>query len=148
MAGATTVGLDHTFVGDLAGTLIAPGGTTVTLFERDGGGGNNFCRTVFDDSAAVPFSVAVTADAPYTGSWRPEDPLASLLSEPVDGDWRFKVIDAAAGRHGQHPGGVPAHHGLRRRRDRSAGVRLMRPFGDREDRLGVARDHASRARSP
>ena len=25
-AGATTVGLDHTCVGDLAGTLIAPGG--------------------------------------------------------------------------------------------------------------------------
>ena len=67
----------------------------MTLFERDGGGGNNLCQTVFDDSAAVPFSLAVSANAPYTGSWLPEDPLAPLLSEPVDGDWTFKVVDAA-----------------------------------------------------
>ena len=37
IAGATTVGLDHTFVGDLIGTVVAPDGTTVTLFDEQGG---------------------------------------------------------------------------------------------------------------
>ena len=50
--GATTVGLDHTFVGDLVGTLIAPDDSEVTLFARDGGPGNNICQAVFDDSSA------------------------------------------------------------------------------------------------
>ena len=53
--GATTVGLDHTFVGDLVGTLIAPDGSEVTLFARDGGPGNNICQAVFDDSSPTPF---------------------------------------------------------------------------------------------
>ena len=38
-AGATTVGLDHTFVGDLVAKLTSPSGTTVTLFSHPGGSG-------------------------------------------------------------------------------------------------------------
>jgi hypothetical protein len=34
------VGLDHTFVGDLVGSLVAPDGTSVTLFARRGLDGN------------------------------------------------------------------------------------------------------------
>ena len=54
--GATTVGIDHTFVGDLTGTLISPSGVAVRLFQRNGGSGNNLCQVVFDDSAARAFS--------------------------------------------------------------------------------------------
>lgn len=93
--GATTVGLDHTFVGDLVGTLIAPDDSEVTLFARDGGPGNNICQAVFDDSSPTPFDQVPSGRAPFTGNWRPEDPLASLLAAPVDGDWRFSVEDAA-----------------------------------------------------
>jgi uncharacterized repeat protein (TIGR01451 family) len=93
--GATTVGLDHTYVGDLVGTLVAPDGTTVTLFDRDGGSGNNFCQTVFDDSAAEPISAATSADAPYTQAWRPASPLSGLVSHPGNGTWTFKVADQA-----------------------------------------------------
>ena len=46
------VGLDHTFVGDLVGSLVAPDGTSVTLFDRRGLDGNNICQAVFDDTAA------------------------------------------------------------------------------------------------
>jgi subtilisin-like proprotein convertase family protein len=92
---SATVGLDHTFVGDLIGTLTAPDGRTATLFARAGGGGNNLCQVVFDDSAATPFSSALSANAPFTGAWRPNDPLSGLRVSPADGTWTFHVADRA-----------------------------------------------------
>ena len=50
---------------------------------------------MFDDSAARSFASVTSTLAPFTGTWRPADPLDALLSAPVDGDWTFKVIDAA-----------------------------------------------------
>ena len=95
--GATTVGIDHTFVGDLVGTLTSPAGKTVTLFSRSGGTGNNICQAVFDDSAARSFSSVSSADAPFTGAWKPASgTLSSLLADPADGTWVFKVADVVA----------------------------------------------------
>ncbi|MEU8659771.1 S8 family serine peptidase [Actinoplanes philippinensis] len=91
--GATTVGVDHTFVGDLVGTLKAPDGRSATLFSRTGGGGNNLCQVVFDDAAAAPFSSALSTNAPFTGSWKPADPLNSLRLSPADGTWTLHVAD-------------------------------------------------------
>jgi len=93
--GATTVGLDHTFVSDLVGTLTAPDGATATLFAGTGGSGNNLCQVVFDDAAAEPFAPLPTARAPFTGTWRPAEPLDALLVGPADGDWTFAVADLA-----------------------------------------------------
>ena len=92
---STTVGLDHTYTGDLVGTLKSPNGTAVQLFSRVGAGGNNFCRTVFADSAERPIGTAVAEDAPYTGSWRPAQPLSAFEGTPGDGDWTFTVADLA-----------------------------------------------------
>jgi subtilisin-like proprotein convertase family protein len=91
--GATTVGIDHTFVGDLVGTLTSPSGKSVTLFSRNGSLGNNICQAVFDDSATRAFSSATSADQPFTGTWRPAGTLSSLLGEAADGTWTFKVAD-------------------------------------------------------
>jgi uncharacterized repeat protein (TIGR01451 family) len=95
--GATTVGLDHTFVGDLVGTLAAPDGTTVSLFDRPGGGiansGNNICQAVFDDSATRSIQTVTSAEAPFTGSWQPDSPLSALVGHSGDGTWQFKVAD-------------------------------------------------------
>ncbi len=93
--GATTVGIDHTFVGDLVGTLSNPSGHAVTLFSRSGGGGNNLCQVVFDDAATAPFATVVSGEAPFTGTWKPDEPLAGLLADPVKGTWTFKAVDAA-----------------------------------------------------
>jgi subtilisin-like proprotein convertase family protein len=93
--GATTVGIDHTFVGDLIGTLKAPDGSTATLFDRNGSGGNNLCQVVFDDAATTPFSTVESEDAPFTGTWQPETPLSALLGSSVDGTWTFNVSDNA-----------------------------------------------------
>ncbi|QUQ66217.1 Subtilase family protein [Kutzneria sp. CA-103260] len=95
-AGATTVGLDHTYVGDLTGTLTSPSGATAVLFQRRGAGGHNLCQVVFDDSAATAFSTVSSANAPFTGSWKPQTTLGSLLTDSVDGTWTFKVVDGGA----------------------------------------------------
>jgi subtilisin-like proprotein convertase family protein len=90
------VGLDHTFVGDLVGTLVAPDGTSVTLFDRRGLDGNNICQAVFDDSAARSIASATSGEAPFTRSWRPETPLAGLNGHAADGTWNFHVADEAS----------------------------------------------------
>jgi subtilisin-like proprotein convertase family protein len=92
-AGSTTVGLDHTYAGDLTGTLTSPSGATAVLFQRRGGPGHNFCQVVFDDNAATAFSSVSSANAPFTGSWKPQSGLGLLLTDPVDGTWTFKVVD-------------------------------------------------------
>jgi subtilisin-like proprotein convertase family protein len=51
---------------------------------------------VFDDSAARAFASVLPSDDPFTGTWRPADPLASLIEDGVDGTWTFKVTDGAA----------------------------------------------------
>ncbi|KHD74872.1 neuroendocrine convertase 1 [Actinoplanes utahensis] len=91
--GATTVGIDHTWVGDLTATLTAPDGRSIALFARDGGGGNNICQAVFDDTAAASFSSVTSTDAPFTGTWRPDGSLTSLRSAPIDGTWTLHVTD-------------------------------------------------------
>jgi subtilisin-like proprotein convertase family protein len=88
------VGIDHTFVGDLVGTLTSPSGKSVTLFSRSGSTGNNICQAVFDDTATKSFSTVLSGDAPFTGKWLPATgTLSSLLADPADGTWTFKVAD-------------------------------------------------------
>jgi len=94
--GATTVGIDHTFVGDLTGTLTSPSGASAVVFQRSGGGGNNMCQVVFDDAATTPFVGVLASRAPFTGTWKPFQPLISLLDGSADGNWTFKVTDGAA----------------------------------------------------
>ncbi len=91
--GSTTVGIDHTYTGDLVGGLTAPDGTEVLLFDGIDSSGNNVCQAVLDDGAARSITQAASTDAPYTGSWRPAGSLASLLSHPADGTWTLFVAD-------------------------------------------------------
>ncbi len=97
-AGSTTVGLDHTWVGDLVATLTSPGGTAVTLFSAPGGtgnSGNNFCQTVLDDTGATSIQNITVAGAPYTGTFRPATPLAALIGQNANGVWNLNVSDRA-----------------------------------------------------
>jgi hypothetical protein len=79
----------------MVGILTSPSGATATVFDRDGGSGNNLCQVVFDDEAAEPFSSVVAADAPYTGTWRPAEAFAGLRGAAVDGSWTFSAYDLA-----------------------------------------------------
>jgi subtilisin-like proprotein convertase family protein len=95
-AGATTVGLSHTWVGDLVVKLRSPAGTTVTLASRPGGtgnSGNNFCQTVLNDSATNSIQNVTVAGAPYTGTFKPANPLAAFRGESATGTWVLNVSD-------------------------------------------------------
>src|SRR6185503_6631622 len=96
-AGATTVGLDHTWVGDLVVTLTSPQGKTVSLIDRIGLGnnsGNNFCNTRLDDEATgLSVQDLVTTDAPHTGTFKPATPLSSFDGENPNGTWVLNVSD-------------------------------------------------------
>jgi subtilisin-like proprotein convertase family protein len=94
--GATTVGLDHSWVGDLVVTLTSPAGTTVKLMDRPGGAGNsgnNLCGTVLSDGAPSSIQTIAISQAPYTGSFKPASPLAAFRGESANGTWVLNASD-------------------------------------------------------
>ncbi len=93
VAGSVTVGLDHTFVNDLVITLSSPGGAQVVVINQTDGGGNNFCQVVLDDTAATSIQTAVTADAPFTGTWQPASLLSAFAGEAPNGTWTLLAQD-------------------------------------------------------
>ena len=70
-----TITIAHTYTADLKITLVAPNGRRVLLAGHEGGSGNHFINTTFDDGAATS---VVDARAPFTGSFQPEGNLAHL----------------------------------------------------------------------
>ncbi|MQA74194.1 MAG: hypothetical protein GEU88_07635 [Solirubrobacterales bacterium] len=96
------VRLNHSFDGDLAISLVAPGGgTVVDLSSNNGAGGDNYgsgpnncsgTHTRFDDQAATP----ITAGAvPFAGAFKPEASLNAMNGLPSGGTWRLRVADQA-----------------------------------------------------
>ncbi|OXM48252.1 neuroendocrine convertase 1 [Amycolatopsis alba DSM 44262] len=95
---STTVGINHSYVADLVGTLTSPSGAKANVFQRNGGAGNNLCQVVFADNAATAFSSVTASNAPFTGTYRPVQPIGGLAAgAPADGVWKFSVVDAAGG---------------------------------------------------
>ena len=94
---STTVGVDHSWVGDLAFTLTSPSGTAVALFDAPGSAnnnGNNFCQTVLDDSAPSSIQSVTPEEAPFTGVYKPMNPLAAFSGEEASGTWTLHVSDS------------------------------------------------------
>ena len=54
------------------------------LTNRNGGSGDNFTNTVFDDEAATSITAGA---APFTGSFRPVDALSAFDGQTVQGPW-------------------------------------------------------------
>jgi subtilisin-like proprotein convertase family protein len=96
--GSLTVGVDHTWVGDLNFVLTSPAGTSVMLINRAGGtfnSGNNFCQTVLQDGAAESIQGVLSTQAPFTGTFSPANPLGAFTGENADGTWTVNVSDNA-----------------------------------------------------
>ncbi|WP_111684775.1 zinc-dependent metalloprotease [Winogradskyella tangerina] len=87
-----TVNITHTFNGDLRLTLIAPDGTPILLSNRNGGNGDNFVDTVFDQEGSNLIS---SGTAPFTGTFVPDGDLSTLYGGFSDGDWTLNVSDNA-----------------------------------------------------
>lgn len=84
-----TLNINHTFDADLD-IFLTHGSTTVELTSDNGGGGDNFINTTFDDEAAT----AITAGAaPFAGSFRPEALLSLFDGSDAFGTWTLSITD-------------------------------------------------------
>lgn len=86
------VNLTHSYVADIDMKLIAPDGTEVILAQDLGGSGDNYTNTIFDDAAAISIT---TGTAPFTGTYRPQQPLSVLNGKQALGNWTLHIIDDA-----------------------------------------------------
>lgn len=96
-----SVRINHTFDGDLQLRLISPDGTIVNLSTNRGSSGDNFgtgandcsgTATTFDDAATTAISAGVS---PFSGSFRPENPLSGFIGKQMNGIWKLRVTDTA-----------------------------------------------------
>jgi subtilisin-like proprotein convertase family protein len=97
--GSTTVGVDHTWVGDLTFKLISPSGKSSTLISAAGGtgnSGNNFCKTILDDAGATSIQNVTVAQAPFSGTFKPLQPNSAFLGDDATGTWKLHVTDNAS----------------------------------------------------
>jgi large repetitive protein len=89
-----TLNIQHTFTRDLSIVLISPSGTRVLLFDRRGGNGDDLQGTIFDDQAGTAISAGL---APFIGSFRPEQLLATLRAQDTLGNWVLEITDNEGG---------------------------------------------------
>jgi subtilisin-like proprotein convertase family protein len=88
-----TLDITHTYDSDLTLTLIGPNGVSVLLSQFNGGSGDNYTSTTFDDEAPVPIAAGT---APFSGSFRPQGLLSALDGIPANGTWQLQVTDSAS----------------------------------------------------
>lgn len=93
-----TLSISHTFDSDLSVVLISPTGTRVTLFDGVGGAGDNFSNTTFDDRAALSITFG---NAPFAGTYRPQQALAAFEGEAGNGVWHLELSDDVIGDSGK-----------------------------------------------
>jgi hypothetical protein len=85
------ININHTYDADLEVALIAPDGTQVMLTYANGGDGNNYTNTCFDDRAALSIT---QGSAPFTGSYRPNEILGYVNNGQTGyGTWTLYVHD-------------------------------------------------------
>lgn len=86
-----TANITHPLDSTINLTLTNPAGNTINLSTGNGAGAN-YTNTVFTDAAAT----AITAGAsPFTGMFRPEQPLSTFDGQNAIGNWTLTVTDTA-----------------------------------------------------
>jgi len=89
-----SINLTHSQAFDLQIFLISPSRKSVCLnmynldryFE-----GEDYIYTIFDDEAAVPIEMG---EPPFTGRFKPMEPLSVFDGEDTYGLWRLRIYDA------------------------------------------------------
>jgi subtilisin-like proprotein convertase family protein len=90
-----SIDLTHTKAFDLQLYLQSPSGSRILLNAYDPFtqyfNGQDYRATTFDDEAATPID---KGSPPFTGSYRPLDPLSTFDGQDAYGRWRLSVYDA------------------------------------------------------
>lgn len=90
------INITHTFVGDLLIKLTAPDASSFNLSNINGGSGDNFTNTVFQTGGA-PITGITAANAPFTGTYAPQQAFSNFNTKNPNGTWGLTVTDQANG---------------------------------------------------
>lgn len=83
--------LTHAYDGELDIKLIAPDGMVIILSHTNGGSGNNYYTTTFNDFAT---QIITGGTPPYNGSYRPQQALGGVNNnQPGNGVWQLFIND-------------------------------------------------------
>ncbi len=81
----------HNYVGNLAIRLMAPDGTIIDLSVNNGGSGNNFTNTCFNNNTT---NSIVNGNPPYSSSYKPEGMLGAVNNgQNGNGAWKLQILD-------------------------------------------------------
>ena len=89
--------LDHTAAGDL-NLYLRKENRSAKIFNRTGGLGDNFLKTILNDSALISID---SSTPPFTGSFRPHSPLSLFNYLNLNGTWYFTITDTVNGNTGK-----------------------------------------------
>ncbi len=80
----------HTHDSSLYIWLTRPGATIIQLSMANGGSGENYFNTTFDDEASLSITQGVP---PFIGSYRPEVPLSTFDNLSLEGLWILRIFN-------------------------------------------------------
>jgi len=85
------ISITHPRVGELCIWLVSPEGTEVCLSEYNGGTGDNYTNTIFNEYASTSID---DGTAPFTGFYQSTySRLFDLVGEDPNGTWSLRVCD-------------------------------------------------------
>ena len=89
--------ITHPHDGDILLMINGPGSGQITLSSFNGGSGQNYTNTTFDDEASTPITQGTP---PFTGSFIPEQSLSGLDGISLNGKWVLRIFDNKIGDQG------------------------------------------------
>ena len=95
---SVTVNISQSNDSDLELDLISPAGTSVRLIDNVTDTGQNFTNTVLDDGAS---NAVENGSAPFTGTFRPSNPLHLFDGQNPDGTWQLRLQNFQPGDTGR-----------------------------------------------
>lgn len=92
------ISLTHNYLEDIKVRLQAPDGMIIDLSLGNGGSGNNYTGTCFNDNASANIT---SGNPPYNGQWKPQQPLYPVNNgQNPNGTWNLLIQDIQAGYSG------------------------------------------------
>ncbi len=86
-----SVDITHSSVGELRLILSSPEKGVSILSDRNGGSGDNYTHTIFDEQALTSIT---NATPPFTGRFQPQMSFSTFLNKPVAGQWEFRIFES------------------------------------------------------
>ena len=85
------INIDHSWISDLAVSIVAPDGTAALLVSGQGGSSDHYTNTCFQQDMAVSIE---QGSPPYSGTYRPQGDMGHINNgQDGNGEWLLRVLD-------------------------------------------------------